>query len=245
MWCARFCNDPARVKSFTYTRSLHNIDYDVLRRELTGHLRSLNYEGTISIEPLLLGSRITVYSPHWVNKLRNNAFVFYACVILQLWILTWPVIWLLEKRYEVVRSQWFFSRTSLERTGELIDEHSERVISRREYAAGRDEVGVAELWAPVVRQAAWEKKLGGCALVGDEIPGLKARDVERRTRAQTGGDEWVQRTQAVMGVARGLMGMPGGRTTIGGRGGWGGDRGTSRHGSLTVSTGNSRWSINI
>ncbi|PLN75644.1 hypothetical protein BDW42DRAFT_33761 [Aspergillus taichungensis] len=245
MWSARFCNDPAAVKSFTITRTLSNFDYDVLRRELTGHLRSLNYEGTIRIDPALLGSRVTVYSPHWINKLRNNAFVFWACIILQLWILTWPVIWLLEKRYEVVRAQWLFSRTRFEHTGERINEHSVRVIRHTTYAAGKDEMGVAEMWAPVVRQAAWEKKLDGCTLVEDEILALKARDVERRTRAQTGGNEWVERTQAVMGVARGLMGVPGGSITTGGRGGWGRDRNNSSNGSLTVSTGNSRWSINL
>ena len=245
MWSARFCNDPAAVKSFTFTRSLSNFDCDVLRREFTGHLRSMNYEGTITIEPVLLGSRVTVYSPHWINKLRNNAFVFWACIILQLWILTWPVIWLLEKRYEVVRTQWLFSHTTFEHTGERINEHSVRVIRHTKYAAGKDEMGVAEMWAPVVRQAAWEKKLGGCALVTDEIAALKARDVERRARAQTGGNEWVERTQAVMGVARGLMGVPGGSTTTGGRGGWGRDRNNSSNGSLTVSTGSSRWSINI
>ncbi|PLB41594.1 uncharacterized protein BDW47DRAFT_56474 [Aspergillus candidus] len=245
MWSARFCNDPASVKSFTFTRSVNDFDYEVLRRELTGHLRSLNYEGTITIEPVLLGSRVTVYSPHWINKLRNNAFAFWACIILQLWILTWPVIWLLEKRYEVVRTQWLFSRTSFEHTGERISEHSVRVIRHTEYAAGKDEMGVAEMWAPVVRQAAWEKKLGGCTLVKDEISALKARDEERRARAQTGGNEWVERTQAVMGVARGLMGVPGGSTTTGGRGGWGRDRNNSRNGALTVSTGNSTWSINV
>lgn len=137
-----------------------------MRSVFTSHLRSLNYRGSITISASLANGSITVYSRHWINKLRNNPFVFWACIILQLWILTWPLIWLLERRYEVVRSMWWSSR-------EVQDPGSPSGWSKA-YANGRNETQLAEYWCPAVAEMAW----AGCT--AGEV--LTERDVARLQR---------------------------------------------------------------
>lgn len=115
-----------------------------MRTVLSSHLRAANYRGDIKISTSIANGTITVCSPHWINRLRNHRFVFWACIILQLWIVTWPVIWFLERRYEVVRSVWRSSR-------EVASPSGRRMV----YACGKDEAAVADFWGPAVRQGAW------------------------------------------------------------------------------------------
>lgn len=229
-WCERFCNDPSSIKSLTFTRHLRDLEMEPLRRVLTGHLRSLNYRGKVTIEPVLANGRITIYSPHWVNTMRNNGFIFWACIILQLWILTWPVIWVLERRYEIVRSNWFVH-------GENQNLSSE-TPQGGELGRGPDEASIAELWAPIVRQAAWEQRQDQLPLMDQEIPALRKRDTERRreeARVNGPGNEWIQRSQSVLGVATDLMGI-GNLGRQGTRSGWG----NSNTGSISLTTGGGR-----
>ncbi|RJE20958.1 hypothetical protein PHISCL_06694 [Aspergillus sclerotialis] len=229
-WCERFCNDPSRVKSLTFTRHLRDLEIEPLRRVLTGHLRSLNYHGKVIIEPVIANSRITIYSPHWINTLRNNGFIFWACVILQLWILTWPVIWVLERRYEVVRSNWFIHGHDGQNLGSEIPQEGR--------LPGPGEAAIAELWAPIVRQAAWEQRQDKLPIMDQEIPGLRKRDTERRreeARANAPGNEWIQRSRTVLGVVTDLMGI-GNMEYQGTRSGWG----NSSTGSISLTTGGGR-----
>ncbi|GES65257.1 hypothetical protein ATEIFO6365_0010018300 [Aspergillus terreus] len=165
-WCERFCEERG-VKSFTYTRRVVGLDVSILRSILTSHIRSLNYQGNIRISANLTNKSIVVYSPHWINRLRNHGFLYYFCILAQLWILTWPVIWWLERRYTVVESDWFVSRP----TG-----------AGRTYAGGRDEAAVAHDLAPVVTQAAWERRTDGRVLTDSEIRLLRQLEREGRQR---------------------------------------------------------------
>lgn len=45
-------------------------------------------------------------SDHWINRCRTNSFIWWICVILQLWIITWPVLWTMTKKWEVVKITW-------------------------------------------------------------------------------------------------------------------------------------------
>ncbi|OJJ67611.1 hypothetical protein ASPBRDRAFT_33982 [Aspergillus brasiliensis CBS 101740] len=166
-WCERFCEDPASVKSFNFSRSIVGFDGSVLISSLTSHLRSLHYKGDISITVDMANRDLIVYSPHWVNKLRNNAWVYYFCIILQVWLLAWPIIWLLERRYDVVRSVWYFSR---------VEEGETR------YARHRDEAAIADELAPAVTQAALERNQDGRILTAPEMRLLDQLGRERRER---------------------------------------------------------------
>ncbi|OKL57238.1 hypothetical protein UA08_07406 [Talaromyces atroroseus] len=181
-WCTRFCRDPSPVKSYVYLDP---------RDCLTSHIRDTSYRGQITMRMEIVNGSLTIYSPHWINKLRNNRFVFWMCIILQLWCITWPVIWLLEKRYEVVRSCW-------------------------KYARGCDEHDLGEFWAPVVKQAAWgrrrynevirlEDAQRAEGLTTAEILRVPIHDseaeIERRERVNRGDGTF---SDSVVGFVRGL-----------------------------------------
>jgi len=130
------------------------------------HIRSLDYRGTTSICLKNVPSSITIYSSHWINKLRANKFVWWICVLLQLWIINWPTIWLMEKRYEVVRSHWNAS-LRMRSTGLV------------EYAQGHDERQLGEFWASAVKQAAWGRRQGGAVLTKEDAQRLRDMTTEQ------------------------------------------------------------------
>ncbi|KAF3397132.1 hypothetical protein DPV78_007286 [Talaromyces pinophilus] len=206
-WCQRYCDDPSPVKSFTLTRHVHNFKAGSMADYLKSQIRETNYRGRITAEMEIVNGKVTIYSPHWVNKLRNNWMVFWACIILQLWIITWPIIWLLEKKYAVVYSCWYSSHTVDEGTG---------AIARRIYARGRDEHSLAEFWAPAVKQAAWARRKDNEILLlqdAERLQGLTTEQVlrartseseaelERRRRVDRGDGTFVD---SVIGLARGV-----------------------------------------
>ncbi|KAL3439702.1 major facilitator superfamily domain-containing protein, partial [Aspergillus insuetus] len=193
-WCERYCNDPASVKSFTYRRHLHGFNLEPMRKSLTDHIRSTGYQGHISITHTLSNGLVTIYSPHWINTLRNNRFVYWLCIILQLWILTWPVIWLMERRYDVVRSEWHSSRCVSDPTPENPGR------GKKIYAGGFDEATAAEMWAPVVREAAFQGRCNGEFLGGEEIEQLKRAGEERRAARNSQAGDLISRGQSALNI---------------------------------------------
>ncbi|KAJ5591613.1 uncharacterized protein N7459_001982 [Penicillium hispanicum] len=227
LWCQRFCDDPAPVKSygspsppsqredmlilhepcsFTLHRELRGFEEWAMRDVLASHIRSLNYRGSLSFSFTAAHSAVTIYSPHWINRLRANRYIWWMCVILQLWIVAWPTIFLLEKRYEVVRTCWNAS---------LLNDPNSRLSKC--YARGRDEPALAEYWAPAVKQAAWTRRQGEGDLLTrldaerlqglsrDEVLGIRASDSdaerERRDRVNRGEGGFVD---GVVGLVRGI-----------------------------------------
>ncbi|KAE8550112.1 hypothetical protein EYB25_008643 [Talaromyces marneffei] len=209
-WCQRYCNDPSPVKSFTLTRHVHNFKAGSMADYLKSQIRETNYRGQITAEIQIINGKVTIYSPHWVNRMRNNWIVFWACIILQLWIITWPIIWLLEKKYAVVYSCWYSSHTIDAGIG---------AIARRTYARGRDEHTLAEFWAPAVKQAAWARRKDNEVLLlqdAERLQGLTTEQVlrartteseaelERRRRVDRGDGTFLD---SVIGLARGRNGF--------------------------------------
>lgn len=147
---------------------------DPVRSELKAYLRSLNYRGHIEITTSIPNGFVTVYSPHWINRLRNNSFVWWLCILLQLWIVTLPVIILLERRYQVVHSVWRSSRR--------VEDATAPSGQRKVYAHGRDATKLADFWAAAVVQAAWDQLDGGEVLTESDLPRLQRRAQERMER---------------------------------------------------------------
>ncbi|KAJ5192309.1 hypothetical protein N7449_008451 [Penicillium cf. viridicatum] len=206
MWCERFCRDPASVKSFTLHRKISGFDSNAMRNVLSSHIRELNYRGSIGFDLFIAQRSVTIYSPHWINRLRTNRIVWWAVVLLQLWIIAWPVIFFMEKRYELVHTRWNAS---------LIPE-SDSALDKC-YAFGRDESSLAEYWAPAVKQAAWTRRQGEgdrlTRLDADRLQGYSTQqllglrgatsdtELERRGRVNSGEGGFVDN---VVGLVRGI-----------------------------------------
>ncbi|EEH19507.1 hypothetical protein PABG_01826 [Paracoccidioides brasiliensis Pb03] len=214
-WCRRFCNDKAGVKSFTFHRALEVWNHPVLHKGITTLIRSLNYRGHICIEIHTHNAHLTVYSPSLLNKLRTHSLVWWACVLLQLWIITWPLLWLLEKRYEPITAIWYAR----------YDE---------EYACGLSETAWLEFFTPVIKRSVLGRARDGEVVGLEEAKSAREEasivargegqrleseaERERRERVQRGQGGWAD---SLVGVVRGVaeVGMEINQVT-----GWGGDR---------------------
>ncbi|KAH0548073.1 hypothetical protein GP486_008187 [Trichoglossum hirsutum] len=105
-WTKAYCADPHMLKSFTFGKTVSNLDTEKLISLLSTLIRSTNYRGHFDITFTTTHSRIQILSPHWVNRLRIITWVRWLFYLTMLWILTWPMLWFLTRRYEVVTSSW-------------------------------------------------------------------------------------------------------------------------------------------
>lgn len=138
-------------------------------------------DSKVDIDCHIHWSFVTVYSPHWVNRLRKNRFVWWFCVLTQLWIITAPVIAILERVYEVINPVWWYSHETENATS------SSR--SGREYSNGRDEAKVADFWAPMMIQAASFRLNEGELLNLDGMERIQRRHREREENLRSSRSE--------------------------------------------------------
>ena len=91
---------------FTISRQIINYDDKVLIDALNGVLRSTNYRGNINISFKVEDRATTIMSDHPLNHYRTNKVIWWTCIFLQLWIITWPVLWLMTRRWEMLYVDW-------------------------------------------------------------------------------------------------------------------------------------------
>lgn len=77
-------------------------------------IRNTNYRGQLQISFPVDNPGLEIYSYHWVNKARNNMIAIILSVITAIILIIWPVISLMTKRYEVVKTVWWFSKVDIE-----------------------------------------------------------------------------------------------------------------------------------
>ncbi|PYI02531.1 hypothetical protein BO78DRAFT_400438 [Aspergillus sclerotiicarbonarius CBS 121057] len=169
-WCERFCSDPSPLKSFTIHRHIPNLDTEVsiLRNRLTSHLRALNYRGSLHFSVSIAHRTLTIYSPHWINRLRTMTEAeaeeaspwWIVCLLFLLSMALCPIVWLLERRYELVYEQGHRpsiavpSPLTVGCTNATATTTSPYSISSE---ANSEEIASAlgNFWGPAVQQAAW------------------------------------------------------------------------------------------
>jgi hypothetical protein len=134
-------------------------------------------------------------------------------VILQLWIITWPILWFLTRRYEVVSCQWPYTQTMANGT--------------KIYATGKSEDQWAEMWKPAVQRAALGKRQGGEWITGRDILLAEEARVEDGRKAQRRAESREETRRgsgfmnAIVGIAQGIGDA---NSEYDRRVGWGGDR---------------------
>ncbi|OJD19552.1 hypothetical protein AJ78_00524 [Emergomyces pasteurianus Ep9510] len=213
-WCQRFCEDPASTKSFTLHRAVEAWDHQAIQRGITSLIRSLNYRGHICIEIHTHNANLTVYSPSLLNKLRTNNSVWWVCIILQLWLITWPLLIILEKRYEPITATWYAWYNEV-------------------YACGLSEANWLELFTPVIKRSVLARAKDGEVIGLEEARGAREEanrvgsgllgmpesesEMERRQRMQRGEGNWAD---SLVGAVRGVTEV---RSAYNLSAGWGGD----------------------
>ncbi|MCJ1398158.1 hypothetical protein MMC11_001355 [Xylographa trunciseda] len=105
-WCHLFCASTSMLKSFALECRVVDRDEALITSRLTSYILSTNYRGHISIAYTVSPHTTVITTPHPLNRLRHNNFVYWACIILQLWIFTWPILWFMTRRWSVVHADW-------------------------------------------------------------------------------------------------------------------------------------------
>lgn len=183
-------------------------------------LRSTNYRGKISVTFPLEQRATVVMSDHPLNRYRTNPYIWWACVILPLWIITWPVLWLMTKRWQVVSVEWpcrIFQRpdggwpNSDEEVPELVHEgigvaaHGTRGAGQARIAV-MSEADWVDLWRAAIIRAAESQTHGTlCASDREMTRAIEQRNAERDYEAsqQTRIVLMGSLPNAAMGLLRG------------------------------------------
>ncbi|KAI4290423.1 MAG: hypothetical protein L6R35_000289 [Caloplaca aegaea] len=194
-WCHRFCASSAGAKSFTIARNVTQIDDGILTQRLTEVLRSTNYRGNISIT-YPVGCRATIImSDHWLNRYRHNKYIWWACVLLQLWIFTWPLLWIMTKRWEVFTVEWP-CRIYRQVDGSWPDSYEENTEGSHEgqptdgpsvRIATMNESEWTEHWRLAIQMGAESKKRGTLT----DADRYAARAIQERARQRREGSDFV------------------------------------------------------
>ncbi|KAF2229660.1 hypothetical protein EV356DRAFT_510320 [Viridothelium virens] len=246
-WCHIFSSRAAHSAlpcTFRLTRHVADWDTGLLSSRLTAMVRGgTNYRGRIDFEIKMENEGFVVYSDHWMNRLRLNRWVYWVCIVLQLWVLTWPLLWLCTARFEVVKVGWPYKLPR--------QEVVRRMEARRGRRGGRGGEGeedrevlpaFSEAWCYASMSeeeflASWGKMIVVEAVarrqgeVGreDMMRVMQAEREEREGRGRRGSGNTVVDT--VVGVVAGIQGVSEQRDRALG---WGGDDLGGGAGSLSV-----------
>ncbi|POS88110.1 hypothetical protein EPUL_001087 [Erysiphe pulchra] len=111
-WCQKYVSDPAKIKSFTFSRKIRNHDTQKLYRLIRSAIAETRYRGQVFITFPVTNSKLIVYSPGKINEWRTKTWVCWFFYITFLWVLTWPTLIFLTSRYETVKCVFFYANTS-------------------------------------------------------------------------------------------------------------------------------------
>jgi hypothetical protein len=100
----------ANPSRFKLTRVVTGLDEAYLTEQLTSLIQNTNYRGHLKITFPVENPSVEVYSNHWVNRWRQNTWIYLLFLVTFLWIFAWPTLFFRTKKYSVVKSAWPFSR---------------------------------------------------------------------------------------------------------------------------------------
>lgn len=215
--------------SFTISRRVTMVEYGTLTRQLTEALRTTNYRGDISITYPVRSRATVIMSDHWLNRYRHNKYIWWTCVLLQLWIFTWPLLWVMTKRWEVFFVNWP-SRIYRNTDGTWPTAHDEDTEwvheghptdSGNVRVANMTERDLVEYWRLAIQMAAESRKRGTLTDADRRI----TQAIEERASQRRGGDNFaVGNSNAFLASATGLLsGVQEVMTRSQTLRGWGGD----------------------
>jgi hypothetical protein len=109
-WCHLYCASQAGLKAFTFRRKMVGFDEELVKRKIDSLVRGTNYRGHLKITFPVKEDLVEVYSFCRTNKWRLTGWIQMLFIFTLLFIFSWPYLFFRTKRFEVVRSEWAFSR---------------------------------------------------------------------------------------------------------------------------------------
>ncbi len=214
---------------FTVSRTVTELQREILTKGMNEAVRGTNYRGDIAITYPERNRATIVMSDHWINRYRHNKLIWWICVILQLWIFTWPLLIFMTKRWEVLTVEWP-CRVYVEPDGSwpmaqesnpggrTYEGHeTSNPLERVAYMTEQDWV---RQWRLAVQLAAESKKRGTLSDGDWRI----AQEVEERSRQRAAGRSAAGQDNGILAAATGLLsGVQGFMAQSQRASGWGGN----------------------
>jgi hypothetical protein len=114
-WCDAYVSDPHSVKAFTFRRKILHHEAQTMESLCRDLILKTSYRGHINISFPTTQACITVYSPCHLNAWRFNPYLRWFCYLTFLWLITWPILLFITKRYEVVTAVFPYRPTETSR----------------------------------------------------------------------------------------------------------------------------------
>ncbi|KAI0849010.1 hypothetical protein F5Y00DRAFT_71941 [Daldinia vernicosa] len=119
-WCHRYSASHAGLKVFALQRRMIGFDDEYIKTKLRELVNRTNYRGHLKVELVTKDSLIECYNEARINKWRLTAWIQMLFTFTLLFIFSWPYLWLRTKRWEVVISEWPFSRIADDGTKQYV-----------------------------------------------------------------------------------------------------------------------------
>jgi hypothetical protein len=103
LWCESYVQNPGSVKSFTLKRVVTNHDTLRLDKYIRSAISETRYRGHVSVTFPTTHDRVIVYSPGKINEWRVTTWIRWFFYLTFLWIVSWPALFFLTRKYEVVK----------------------------------------------------------------------------------------------------------------------------------------------
>ncbi|RMZ33118.1 hypothetical protein D0859_02755 [Hortaea werneckii] len=153
-WCRDFARSQAKLKIFRVTRDVLGLDQEDLRLRLQTVVRSTGYRGHIDVAFPIHEKHVDIYNPHWINRWRVTWWVRWLFFLTFLWIITWPILFFMTKRWSVYNVDWRWSWSCTEPEG------SSEAYRERTFYASITEKTWLEKHKGLMRALALEKYQG-------------------------------------------------------------------------------------
>ncbi|KAB8698105.1 hypothetical protein FH972_026355 [Carpinus fangiana] len=216
LWSHSFCAAASHrwfPLIFRFRRKLLNWNLQTLEKQLTAGVRATGYRGDVAVSSTLQNPGFSIYSDHWMNRALNNAWIWWACVVLQLWIVCWPVLLLCTGTYDGVSSEWLYKRRIILNEDEVERGDAREMQFRMLYASESEQQWYAK-WGEAMIEAAFARRQGW----------LDRGDLEARQRVGETPQTGNSTVDTAVGIFTGIHGALRSADRITG---WGAHRGAS------------------
>ncbi|KAK6359747.1 hypothetical protein TWF696_000886 [Orbilia brochopaga] len=113
-WADDYCANPSICKEFVMEKVCPGYNTEYLKTRLTQLIQSTNYAGDIVISFPTTHNKVKIRPANKLTNLRYNRAVRWFCYLTFLWLITWPVLWFMTHKYNVVRSVWPMSAIGID-----------------------------------------------------------------------------------------------------------------------------------
>ncbi|MCJ1313971.1 hypothetical protein MMC25_007651 [Agyrium rufum] len=239
-WSHLFCASTSPLKAFIINRYVTDRNTTLLMKEVEAVIRSTGYRGNIKITFPINGRKVTIVADNRWNRWRYfTPWLWWVVIILQLWIIVWPVLWWCTKKWEILNVSWAtrFTFNHASSRGTMAQTRRDRTSGTEvlafvpEDARGGEESfwewvqcserEWVERWRKAIAQAVQAKTKGDVEYVWVKAIEERERDF-MEGRASAREMPWQQGgfVGAALGLVRGLSEMNDARNGVMG---WGGD----------------------